>query len=357
MLLRVLLVAPAVLISTVWACAALWLDGPASRAVAGLLVAGFALGAAGLLGWVRPFRRGLLGFALLFLAVLAWWLSIEPSNDRAWQPDVARPPTATVRGDRVTIENVRNFDYRTEDDYTERWEERTYDLSKLRGADLFLSYWGSPWIAHTIMSWEFDNGQHLAISIETRKEKGESYSALRGFFRQYELYYVVADERDVVRLRTNYRGEDVYLYHLTAPPERARAVLLHYLEEINGLARRPKWYNAATLNCTTAIRHHVQQVAPANPWNWRILVNGRLDELGYMRGTIDTSLPFEELKRRSAIVEKARAADQDPEFSERIRAGLPRARPAASAQAPEGSQGRTRPVRFISASSSSKKNR
>jgi hypothetical protein len=189
--------------------------------------------------------------------------------------------------------------------------------------DLFLSYWGSPWIAHTIASWEFDDGQHLAISIETRREKHESYSALRGFFRQFELHYVVADEQDVVRLRTNHRGEDVYLYRLAAPPEKARAVLLDYLEEINRLARDPTWYNAATHNCTTTIRHHVQHVAPGNPWNWRILVNGQIDELGYMRGTINTSLPFAELRQRSAITGKAKAAGQDLRFSQRIREDLP----------------------------------
>jgi hypothetical protein len=173
------------------------------------------------------------------------------------------------------------------------------------------------------MSWEFEDGQQLAISIETRKENGESYSAVRGFFRQYELYYVVADERDVVRLRTNYRGEQVYLYRFRAPAELARAVLLDYLEEVNRLAERPEWYNALTHNCTTTIRHHVQNVAPRNPFSWKILVNGYIDELGYSRGTIDTSLPFAELRARSNITEAAKAADQDPDFSARIRKGLP----------------------------------
>jgi hypothetical protein len=152
---------------------------------------------------------------------------------------------------------------------------------------------------------------------------GESYSAVRGFFHQFELYYVVADERDVIRLRTNYRGEDVYLYRLTVPRERARAILLDYLAEMNRLAREPKWYNAATHNCTTTIRHHVQHVAPANPWDWRILVNGHIDELGYERGTVDTSLPFDELRRKSEITERAKAADRDADFSARIREGLP----------------------------------
>jgi hypothetical protein len=326
--LRLVLVAPLVAIAIAWGCAALWIDGPASRPLAGVLVAAFALASAGLLGWLRPMHRGLAGFGLLFLALLAWWLTLPPSNDRDWLPDVARLPTATIEGDRVTIRNVRDFEYRSETDYTERWEERTYDLSKLEGADMFLSYWGSPWIAHTIVSWAFSDGQHLAVSIETRKEEGEEYSAVLGFFRQFELYYVVADERDVVRLRTNYRGEDVYLYRLTTPVDEARAVLLDYLEEINRLADEARWYNAATLNCTTTIRQHVQNVATQRPFDWRILVNGQIDQLGYERGSIDTSLPFEELRRRSAISENARTLELE-DFSAGIREGLPDPRKSA----------------------------
>jgi len=323
MLLRFILLAPFLLASILWACAALWFDGAASRPAAGALAAGFALASLGILGRLRPLRRALFAYTVLFLAVLGWWRAIDPSNDRDWQPDVAHPPVATFDGDLVTIANIRNFDYRSERDFDERWETRTFDLTELRGANFFLSYWGSPLIAHTIVSWEFASGPPLAVSIETRKEAGESYSALRGFFRQFELYYVVSDERDVIRLRTNYRGEEVYLYRLTTPPERARAVLLDYLAEINRLARNPKWYNAATHNCTTTIRHHVQHVAPANPWDWRILVNGHIDELGYERGTVDTSLPFDELRRKSEISERAKAADRDADFSARIREGLP----------------------------------
>ncbi len=322
-LLRSLVLFSVVLAALAWACAALWIDGPASRMQAGALVGGFALVAFAALEWLRPFPRALLGLALLCAGVLAWWLSLEPSNERDWLPDVARLPSATIEGDRITIKNLRNFEYRSEEDYTERWEQRSYDLSRLRGADMFLSYWGSPWIAHTIVSWAFDDGQHLAVSIETRKERGETYSALRGFFRQFELYYVVADERDLIGLRTNHRGEDVYLYRLTAPPEVARAVLLDYLAEINRLAQEARWYNAATHNCTTTIRHHVQHVAANRPWDWRILVNGRIDELGYSRGTIDTSLPFAELRRRSAISQKALALRPNADFSAGIRAGLP----------------------------------
>lgn len=316
-----------VLLATTWAVLALWLDGPSSRALAGALAVGFAIVTLVVFTRVRPLSRALVGYALALALVAGWWLSLEARNDRDWRPDVARTPRAEFDGDRITIHNVRNFDYRSADNYTERWETRSYDLSQLRGADIFLSYWDSPWIAHTIASWDFGEGNHLAISIETRKEKGERYSPLRGFFRQYELYYVVADERDVVRLRTNHRGETVRLYRLKTPRDIARAVLLDYLKEVNRLADKPRWYNALIHNCTTTIRHHVQQVAPGNPFDWRILVNGRLDELGYERGNIDTTLPFEELRRRSDIVQTAQAADADPHFSVRIREGLPNGRP------------------------------
>jgi hypothetical protein len=311
------------IVATAWGCAALWFDGPVSRPLAGALAIGFGLASAVVGVVVRPWSRALAIFAAAFIAVLIWWSGIEPSNERNWLADVARLPRAEIEGDRITVTNLRNFDYRSETDFTPRWEERTYDLGRLRGVDFFLSYWGSPWIAHTIMSWDFDDGQHLAISIETRKEMGETYSAVLGFFRQYELYYVVADERDLIGLRTNHRGEDVYLYRLKTPRETARAVLLEYLAEINRLAERPQWYNALTHNCTTGIRQRVRHVAPANPWNWRILLNGYIDEMGYMRGTIDTSLPFAELRRRSYVSDDARAAGLTADFSQRIRQGLP----------------------------------
>ena len=314
------------LLFTIWGGAAIWLDAPISRTVAGILSGSFMVASAGSLLLVRPMGRALAISMLLCLGVLAWWHSIAPSNDRDWQPDVARLPRAHINGDRIAIENVRNFDYRTQSDFTEHWETRSYDLRMLVGADMFLSYWGSPVIAHTIVSWQFADGQHLAISIETRKERNESYSAIRGFFRQYEIYYVVADERDVVRLRTTFRGEHVYLYRLATPPDQARAVLSDYLAEINRLAEHPAWYNALLHNCTTTIRNHARHVAPENPFDWRILVNGYLDRVGYDRGTINTELPFDELRRRSNITAAAKQADQALNFAELIRERLP-ARP------------------------------
>jgi hypothetical protein len=320
---RFLLASPFVLATGAWSMAALWFDGPASKGLSGLLVAAFTLAALFVLIRVRPLWVSASAYALLFGCVLVWWLYLPPSNDRDWQLDVAELPKATIAGDLLTIENVRNFHYRSETDFDENWETRTYDLSKLRGVDMFFSHWGSPLIAHTIVSWEFEDGPPLAISIETRKEVGESYSAILGFFRQFELYYVVSDERDVIGLRTGYRGEDVYLYRLETPIPVARAVLLDYVRAMNVLTVAPKWYNAFTHNCTTQIRRHVQQVAPQNPFSWKILVNGHLPELGYERGTIDTSLPFEELRQASEITQRAKAAGDDPSFSARIREGLP----------------------------------
>ena len=206
--------------SVVWGALALWFDGPDSRAFAGTMAVGLASISILLAALVRPFRRGLLAALLPVVAVALWWAWIPPSNTRDWSPEVARTARAAFHGSTVTIQNVRNFKYRSESDYDQRWETRTYNLDRIRGIDLFLSFWGPTQIAHTIVSWEFDDGQHLAISIETRKEKGESYSAFRGFFRQYELYYVVADERDLVGLRTNYRSEQVYLYRLRVSPHR-----------------------------------------------------------------------------------------------------------------------------------------
>ncbi len=309
--------------SIAWSCAALWFDGPAPRPLAAMLAALLAFGSAGFLFFLKPFRLGVAATLVAFGVVLVWWLGIEPRNDRAWQPDVATLPRAEISGERVTLHNMRNFEYRSEVDYSARWETRTYDLDKINGLDLFLSYWGPRAIAHTILSWQFEDGPPLAISIETRKEQGEEYSALRGFFRQYELYYVVADERDLIRLRTNFRGEDVYLYRLRTPPARARALLLDYLAKVNRLAKEPDWYNAFTHNCTTAIFLHIRDLGLPFTWNWKMFLNGYLDESLYQQAIVNRSLTFDRLRERSAISSVARGIESAAEFSASIRTGLP----------------------------------
>lgn len=311
---------------TIWAAAALYFDLPYEM---GRVPAAAAyLGAIVLLMIFLPGRltRMLACFAG-FLAVLAWWLALEPSNDRHWLADVDRSAWAERDGDIVTIHNVRNFSYRSETDYTPRWETRTYDLRRVLGVDLFLTFWGSPWIAHPIVSFQFEGGDYVAVSVETRKEVGETYSAIKGFFRQYELIYVVGDERDLVRLRTNYRaGEDVYLYRSTATPEAARSLFLDYLRSLNALHRSPAFYNAVTSNCTSNIRIHTKAIAAEAPppWDWRLLLNGKVDEFAYEHDRVVRSgLPFAELKRLAHINSAAHAADRSPEFSLLVREGRP----------------------------------
>lgn len=306
-----------------WSAAALWYDGPASRALAGGLALFFAGGSLAALVLARPLWHGAAGVVVVFGLVLGWWLGIEPHNDRPWQPDVTELPTAEITGDRLTVRNVRNFEYRSDTDSTPRWESRTYDLAKLQGLDLFISYWGPRAIAHTILSWQFEGAEPLAISIETRKEQGEDYSAVKGFFRQFELYYVVADERDVILTRTNFRGEDVYLYRLRTPTPRARVLLLNYLKTVNRLASSPAWYNAFTQNCTTTIFLHVQDLDIPFSWNWKMFLNGYLDEGLYQHGIINQSLPFDRLRERSRITSVARTIGSPAEFTTSIRRELP----------------------------------
>jgi len=328
----IVVLAIVVLLASAWGVLALLYaghEGGATMRIAAIAV--FVLGSLLAFAKLRPLRRALAVWAVAFLAIVAWWNTLEPSNDRDWQPDVARLAWAEVRGDQLTFHNVRDFDYRSETDFTPRYEDRVYDLSKLRGLDLFMSYWGSPAIAHTIMSWEFEGSRPLAISIETRKSRGQEYSAVKGFFRHYEIIYVAADERDVIRLRTNYRGEVDYLYRLKVRPEGARALLMDYVASMNALAKAPQFYNALVDNCTTSIRQHVTRIDPsASRLDWRLLANGYGDQMLYERGTIDTRLPFAELRSRSDITAKAKALDRDPAFSERIREGLPDPRAAAN---------------------------
>jgi len=314
----------------IWATLAMLFSGPHDDAVRNgatvivALISALALVAVGLRRWRW---RALGTYLVLFAALVVWWRGIEPSNSRDWQADVALQARATIEGDVVTVHNIRNFDYRSEYDYTPAYYDKRFDLSKLVGVDLVAVYWMGPAIAHTFVSFAFADGEHLAISIETRKEKGEGYSTIKGFFRQYEIMYVVADERDLVGLRTNYRekgkGEDVYLYRLNVPPEIARKVFLSYINKVNRLKEKPEWYNALTDNCTTSILRHTMPYNPNARLDWRLIVNGYIDEMLYERKLIDTSLPFAELKKLSYINPRAKAADKSPDFSQLIRVGLP----------------------------------
>jgi hypothetical protein len=273
--------------------------------------------------WFSRQRQMSVIFGALFLGVVAWWISIPPSHDRPWRPEVAVMPRATIDGDRVRITGVRNFDYRTRNDFTVRWEEREVSLSHLTGLDFYVSYFSEGPVGHTFVSFIFDNAPPLTISIETRPEVGEGFAPVASLFKQFELIYVVGEERDLVGVRTNHRGEPTYLYRLNTSADDARRLFLIYLTRINELADRPEFYHLLTNSCTINIIRYANAAGRAGRFDIRHLLNGLIDSYLYHSGRVDTTLPFDELRRRSLINEAARAADGAPDFSQRIRASLP----------------------------------
>ena len=311
--------------SGAWGALALLYSSPLSETARMVFAAIFGIVAlvAAIALAVRRWRwRAAGAYWVAFFALLAWFFSLAPSNDRDWQADVATLPYATVAGDIVTMHNIRNFDYRSETDYTPAYYDKRFDVSKLTGVDIIAVYWMGPAVAHIFVSFEFAGSDHLAVSIETRKEKGEEYSTLKGFFRQYELYYVVADERDVIRLRTNYRKdppEDVYVYRAQGPLENGRRLFLDYVRKINSLKEKAEFYNTLTTNCTTNIWMHTLVNVGHLPFSWKILASGYVPQYMYEAGRLDNSVPFAELQKRALVNPRAHGADKAQDFSRRIR--------------------------------------
>ncbi|WP_106478889.1 Lnb N-terminal periplasmic domain-containing protein [Phytohalomonas tamaricis] len=327
------LLALIVLLIALWGALALWFQLPTPHGLTVAVIALWTLLASAsivllLFSRLRAYRwRTVISFLLAFAALCLWWQTIEPSNERDWAPDVARQLTADIDGDQVTLHNVRNFEWRTPTDFTPHWETRRYDLSELNSTDLIVSYWMGPAIAHTLVSFGFSDGRHLVFSVEIRREQGESFSALGGFFKQFEVSLIAADERDIIRTRSNVRGEEVYLYRVQLPEGAARALFLSYLDEARELHDEPRFYNTLLTNCTTLVFDMVKHIVPGLPLDSRLIMSGYLPEYIYDLGGLDSSRPFEELHSRGHINERAHASDQDghatPEFSTMIRCGVP----------------------------------
>ena len=273
--------------------------------------------------WFSRQRRMLMVVIVLFLGVVAWWTSIQPSHKRNWRPEVAVMPRAVVDGDHVRLTGVRNFDYRTRNDFTVRYEEREVSLSHLTALDFYVSYFMEGPVGHTFLSFIFDNAPPLSISIETRPEVGEGFAPVASLFKQFELIYVVGDERDLVRVRANYRHEPIYLYRLSISAEDARRLLGVYLARINQLADHAEFYNLLTNSCTINIVRYANAAGRTGRLDLRHILNGLVDGYLYYAGWMDTTLPFEELRRRSQINDAAQAADGAADFSDRIRASVP----------------------------------
>jgi hypothetical protein len=307
---------------SIWSAAAIYFD--LNFLHSPILSACFYLAAVALLAYFARSIRKAVPLAC-FLIVLLCWKSLKPSNDRPWQANLSETPWAEVDGDVVTIHNFRHCYYRGGNDFTCEWLTKTVSLSQIRGMDLFVDYWGSAWIEHPIVSFQFGDDDYVAASIEARYQVGQGYSPIRSFFRQFTLIYVLADERDLIRLRTTYRsGEQVYLFHLNASPEWSRQLFLQYLQHANGLRDHPRWFNAANDNCTTNIFEQMAATghlpAGTSRYSWWILLNGRAPEMLYRGGNFAGNQPFAELKRQALINPVANALDDSGDFSRRIRA-------------------------------------
>ncbi len=334
----VLVLLLAVALLSAWSALALWfrLPGPewARGLAAGLFVI---LGAATAIAlFTRRRWPALAAFALAFGALSVWWSTIKPPADGDWAPDVAHQTTGAIEGDILTLSDVREFDWRTDSDFTEHWSKRSYDLSKLKTLDLFLDYWAGPQMAHLIMSFGFEGGDTLSWSVEIRREKMSEYSPAADAFKSHTIVYLATTERDSVRLRSNVRGEDVRLYRLKVPPEQARVLLPGYVAQANALAAQPSFYNSITANCTTDVAMLIRAIGGDLPLDWRLLVNGYLPGYHYDRNAVVTTMPLSELMALARINERAKAADQSPDFSRLIRIGVP------SPQGDDGPSGRRR---------------
>lgn len=312
------------LLSGAWGALALWYQLPGSAVWRALGSAAWMLVVIALAVFAVSRRSWLpLGiYVVLYAVLLIWWASIAPSNHRVWSDDVARMLTGTVQGNAVTLDNVRDFGWRSDTDYDARWETRHYDLDRLVSADAVLSYWGSKAIAHAMISFGFDDGSHVVFSVEIRKKRGEQYSSIGGFFRQFETILVAADERDIIRVRTNVRGEDDYLYPLRMDKPVMRVLFLSYMQAANTLSETPAFYNTITSNCTTIVYRMARQIDPGLPWDMRLLLTGYLPEYLYKVGALDRSASVEQLRQRGRITDRARNTAPGDDFSKVIRTGL-----------------------------------
>jgi hypothetical protein len=309
----------------IWGALALWYQAPGGQALKILCTTLWAaIGIACAIAlWKRRIALGLTGFALAFGGLLMWWLGLAPTNDRLWADDVAQMTSGTVDGNRVTLHNVRNFAWRSDSDYTPRWETRSYDLDRLKSVDMILSYWGSPVIAHLLVSFGFDGGDHVAFSVEIRREKHKEFSEIGGFFKEFELSVIAADERDVVQVRTNVRDERDYLYRIRLPMLEMRSLFLAYIDEANRLVQHPRFYNTVTANCTTLVYHMLKRIVGHLPVDYRVLFSGYLPEYVYSVGGLDKRYTLEELRSLGFLSERAKKANGSADFSALIRQGMP----------------------------------
>jgi hypothetical protein len=319
-----LLAGAVIALTAAWGVLALWYQAPGGHAGKIIIVLLWAIFTVAVLAclWQGRAALGSGAFALAFAVLLVWWHRIPPSNDRRWADDVARLATGTVDRNMVTLHNVRNFDWRSDDDYIERWEARTYDLDRIASVDMIMSYWRGPAIAHMLVSFGFDDGSHVVFSVEIRREKAEAFSEIGGFFKQFELSIIAADENDIIRVRTNVRGEDDYLYRLNMPRAAMRSLFIGYVGQANELSAVPRFYNTVTVNCTTLVYHMMKRIVGHLPFDYRVVFTGYLPGYVYRVGGLDRRYSLQELRELGRITDRAKLSSH-ADFSAEIRRGIP----------------------------------
>ncbi len=284
-------------------------------------------GALSVFALVRLWRGRRLQAVLIYLAVhaalLLWWNSLTPSNNHQWQEDVAQMTSGRIEGDQVTLFNVRNFDWQSETEYTPRWETRVYDLSKLKSVDMLTSHWGMDAIAHVLVSFGFDDRQFVTFSVEIRKKKGQEFSEIAGFFKQYELSILATDERDAIGVRPNVRGEDTFLYRIDMPADIRKKLFLSYIEQANQLLEQPRFYNTVTANCTTLVFGMMQHISGGLPLDARLLLTGYLPSYIEEQDGLTDGFDLAQLRRAGRITERSKQAGQSSDYSKIIRQGVP----------------------------------
>ena len=322
-----------VVLSSVWVCLAIWVQQLGgwliSRICIGIWIA-FALSILGV--YFTHFfsrRKDILIYIMTFSLSLFWYFNIPAHQNLDWSPDGSRILNYERHGDVITLHNIRNFNWKTETEFDEQWDTRTFNLNEIEGVNILTSYWMGPQIAHTLVSFDFKNQKPLVFSLEIRKEKSENFSAIGGFFRQFELSLIAADEKDIVYTRTNVRGEQVYFFPIIMAEKERKELFLEYLKKSDELRKKPKWYNTLTSNCTTLVFDMIQAIEPHKlPRDYRLLASGYLPNYLYDLGALDQKWDMKQWYQHAYLNPKTQEFSHfkypsSQNFSKVIRLGLP----------------------------------
>ncbi|MCP4375981.1 MAG: DUF4105 domain-containing protein [bacterium] len=319
----VLVISPVLVAIGLWTTLAIYFVDVPGQNYRWICASLFALVFIAAFAFVPNRKLTVLSLLVAFAVVLVWLLTLTARHDRDWEPLAGVLPSATVNGNMVTVHNIRNFEYRSATDFTPRYYDKTFDVSKIQTLDFIISYWGGDRAtAHSLLSFGFSDGEYLSVSVEARPQLGEEYTAIGGLFRKFELIYVLGHERDLIRSRTNFRNEQVFLYPTPTPPADVSTLFMEVIKRVNEIKSEPEFYNTITHNCTTNLAASGREILPPNPFDIRLLLNGYADGMAYDNGWISTEDSFEETRKRHHINQYVEGKPNVPNFSRLIRPHL-----------------------------------